>query len=367
MGLLSKLFGNKNQNPNYDTSNIPDIDWDSYRTAAPDKPSASNQVSDAHTKKASPALSVDYIPVDGDTMRQMYLDCAAKMHWKLTGSGTKAMQCNMESVQLNDEVTFDYDENTEKYSVLHKGEHIGFLPKTAGPKYRDCFEFDSSLAFIADFEEDAKGNRIPVVGVFIPGSTSPVSGGVSKPKQKTTKRSSAKQQICLPNSYVVIDTETTGLRANECEIVELAAIRVENRVPVKRFSTLIKPTEKIPASATEVNGITNWMVRKSPAFADVAPDFLNFIGDLPLVGHNISFDDKFISVSLKRIGEKNLSSHRMIDTLELARTAWPRYKNHKLQYLVEKLDLKTNGAHRALADCEATYQLFEAIRTKLEN
>ena len=98
----------------------------------------------------------------------------------------------------------------------------------------------------------------------------------------------------VPN-YVVFDLETTGLSPTADEIIELSAIKVKNQKAVQTFSTLVKPSRPIPSGATAINGITNQMVANSPSICEAVKNFLDFIGNEVLVGHNIhSFDLNFM-------------------------------------------------------------------------
>lgn len=95
--------------------------------------------------------------------------------------------------------------------------------------------------------------------------------------------------------YVIFDLETTGTSCYTDQVVEISAIKVLDEKIVEEFSTLVNPGIPIPYYASIVNGITDDMVSDAVSFDVALADFVNFIGDLPLVGHNIhSFDMKFI-------------------------------------------------------------------------
>lgn len=167
-----------------------------------------------------------------------------------------------------------------------------------------------------------------------------------------------------PSDYTVIDVETTGLNYNNDEIIELGAIKYRNFMEVERFQTLIKPQTHIPESATAINYITDDMVKNQPSIADKLPDFLNFIGNDILVGHNVGFDIRFI---LHACYNLNLQKPFItaLDTLPLARKYIPKTSvpNYSLDELRTLLNIKTTG-HRAIADCEATNTLYEYCHTQ---
>ena len=95
--------------------------------------------------------------------------------------------------------------------------------------------------------------------------------------------------------YVVFDLETTGTSCYNDRIVEIAAVKVSGGKVIDEFSSLVNPEMSIPYFASQVNGITDEMVEDEPTICEVLPEFLEFIGDSVLVGHNIhTFDMKFV-------------------------------------------------------------------------
>lgn len=166
------------------------------------------------------------------------------------------------------------------------------------------------------------------------------------------------------NDFVVIDVETTGLDPYNDEIVQLCAIRFQAFKPVDGFATYIKPRHGIKKEAAAVNGITAAMVKHAPAIDEAVNAFRAYVGDtLPLVGHNILFDIKFLT-------ESNclslISKRKYYDTLELSRRFFslPSYKLDSLDG--ELLHISREDAHDALSDCLATGMLFEMICKTLQ-
>lgn len=160
----------------------------------------------------------------------------------------------------------------------------------------------------------------------------------------------------LPLSYTVIDTETTGLDSND-RIVELAAVRVRNGAIEASYHKLINPGMPINPMASQVNGITDSMVKYSPSFQLVKDEFLSFIGNDILVGHNIPFDIKFIT---RELGYP--MTNRFVDTLKLARSCVCNSTNYKLATLVKYFGLDKEQNHRALGDAELTFQVYEKLK-----
>ena len=155
-------------------------------------------------------------------------------------------------------------------------------------------------------------------------------------------------------SFVVFDTETTSRDAKIGELVEIGAVRVSGGAVSDRFSTLAKPSRGIVGK--QVHGITAADVAGAPSPAEAARQFMAWAGDDILVGHNVGFDIAFLEAALA--DGTRLEPGRYLDTLVLARAAYPDLDAHKLADLVEFFELGTAPAHRALADAEATAALL---------
>lgn len=117
-------------------------------------------------------------------------------------------------------------------------------------------------------------------------------------------------------NFVAIDTETTGLRPSSCEIIDIAAVRFRDYVPVEKVSMLLSSNKPIPADATKINGITDEMVAGQPRFQQVAQSLVEFIGNDNIVGHNLSFDLSFI---IRYGADVTQQKRKYYDTLEIAK------------------------------------------------
>ena len=169
------------------------------------------------------------------------------------------------------------------------------------------------------------------------------------------------------SDYTVFDLETTGVSPQTDKVIEISAIKVRNGKAVGEFSSLVNPMRSIPYGATRVNGITDEMVADKPMFEKVLGDFLDFIEDDILVGHNIhDFDMKFIHRDCEAFFRMFLGND-YIDTLPLARKCLPQLGHHKLTDLAMYYKISINGAHRALNDCRMNQLVFERIGAELKN
>jgi len=170
-------------------------------------------------------------------------------------------------------------------------------------------------------------------------------------------------QFLMDNDVVVFDLETTGLNVNECEIIEIGAVKMRRGQVIETFDTLIKPTNPIPADATAINNITNEMVQDALSIEKVMQDFYKFIDGCVLVAYNIAYDYG----CLKAYGDKNgyVFDHKQVDALKLAKKALPQYKSHKLGKVVKILGITLDNAHRALFDTIATAEVLKVTLNML--
>ncbi len=163
------------------------------------------------------------------------------------------------------------------------------------------------------------------------------------------------------SDYVVFDLETTGVSTQMDQVIEISAVKVRAGKVEEEFSSLVNPGMPIPRGASRVNHITDDMVKDAPHFSQVLEEFLDFAGDMVLVGHNIhTFDMKFIW----RDAEKYLGravENDYIDTLPLARACLGQLSRYKLEDLARHYSISIAGAHRALADCHMNQKVFEHL------
>src|SRR4029078_3981723 len=99
---------------------------------------------------------------------------------------------------------------------------------------------------------------------------------------------------------IVLDTETTGLDPLRGDrLVEIGCIEIYNRLPTgQTLPAYINPERDMPAEAFNVHGRSSGFLSSKPLFTEVVEEFLEFIGDAPLVIHNASFDVRFINGEL---------------------------------------------------------------------
>ncbi|MBU0686490.1 MAG: 3'-5' exonuclease [Candidatus Margulisbacteria bacterium] len=159
------------------------------------------------------------------------------------------------------------------------------------------------------------------------------------------------------DAYVIFDLETTGLEPTTCEIIEIGAVKIENKEIKEIFNTLVFPLSPIPPHIEKITGISNEMVTGYPGIKNALNDFMQFIGNHILVAHNADFDVSFVKQHLKMEFDRELTNPS-ICTLQLARFLLPKLVNHKLHTIAHYFKIETPVRHRALGDCEITYQVW---------
>lgn len=154
---------------------------------------------------------------------------------------------------------------------------------------------------------------------------------------------------------IVFDTETTGFDARgDDRITEIGCIEVIDFLPTGReFHAYCNPQREVPERVVEITGLTTEFLSDKPLFKEVAQDFLDFVGDSPLVAHNSDFDRGFINAELSRAGFETIPSNRFIDTLKIARGKFPG-SPATLDALCKRFDisLANRDKHGAIIDSE---------------
>ena len=163
-------------------------------------------------------------------------------------------------------------------------------------------------------------------------------------------------------TFVVFDTETTGLRPETGDrIVSLAGVRVRSG-RVRRheaFDTLVDPGRSVPLASLRVHGVTDEMLVGAPPMETVLPAFLQFAGPAVLVGHEASFDLRFLEPEARRLGLPSLAATRAIlDTRLLSRSLHGPGESHSLEAVALRLGVTVTGRHSALGDALTTAEIL---------
>jgi DNA polymerase-3 subunit epsilon len=166
---------------------------------------------------------------------------------------------------------------------------------------------------------------------------------------------------------IVFDTETTGLDPYQGDrLVEIGCVELVNGFPTgQSFHRYLNPERDVPEGAFKVHGLSREFLMDKPLFSEVCDDFLDFVGDAPLVAHNAMFDLGFVNAELERCKKAPIPRERLVDTLMLARRRYPGGAN-KLDDLCLRfsIDLSRRTKHGALLDAELLAEVYVELTGK---
>lgn len=159
------------------------------------------------------------------------------------------------------------------------------------------------------------------------------------------------------NKFIALDLETTGLDFDKDQIIEIALAKFENGEVSQTLSKIIKPQQKVREFIVKLTGISRDELSQGQDVESIMPEVIAFIGDLPIVAHNANFDKHFFHKTCDALSIDK-PNNMFLDTLWISRLAWHHAPNHKLETLVQFLNLPQTGYHRALPDAIHCGQIF---------
>ncbi len=154
---------------------------------------------------------------------------------------------------------------------------------------------------------------------------------------------------------VAMDLETTGLNPENSDIIEIGAVKMQADEVVAEFQTLVYPGGPIPARVSALTGIGDEDVINAPQLSTLLPKLRKFIGDAPILGHNVDFDINFLANAGLRL------SNSIIDTYMLASVVLPSTPRYNLTALAEVVGEHLQGAHRAFNDALMAYRVYRHL------
>ena len=160
---------------------------------------------------------------------------------------------------------------------------------------------------------------------------------------------------------IVLDTETTGLDPSQGDrIVEIGAVELYNHMSTgATYHQYINPQRMMPQEAFAVHGLGDDFLRDKPLFADIAADFIDFIGESRLIIHNASFDMKFLNAELRWSDRPQIPTQQALDTLAIARKRFPG-SPASLDALCRRFNISNTARtlHGALLDSEILSEVY---------
>ena len=167
---------------------------------------------------------------------------------------------------------------------------------------------------------------------------------------------------------ICFDIETTGLeymRGDRC--IEIGAVEmIDGVITDNTFHEYINPDGKIiPPDSYMVHKISNAFLEDKPKMVVVAPRFLEFIGDSPIVAHNgLDFDFPFINHELRLVGLPEIPRSQQFDSIVIARNRVFGPKSYSLDALAKWYGISLTAradAHGALIDAEILAKVYKEL------
>ncbi len=163
----------------------------------------------------------------------------------------------------------------------------------------------------------------------------------------------------LDKEWVSLDLETTGLNPKEDKIIEIGAVKFDGKNILETFESFINPSCKLSDFTKMYTGINQSDVDQAPSFNLISDSLKKFIGNSPIVGHNIEFDINFLKFNGLILNNKKS------DTWDLAYILFPQFFDYSLIGLSNKFKVGHDKPHRALDDAIATKGVFENLILEL--
>ena len=165
-------------------------------------------------------------------------------------------------------------------------------------------------------------------------------------------------------TFVIFDTETTGFSPINDRILEIGAVKVRNGKKLGEKTWLINPQRSIPWYVQKVHNISLEMLKDKPVFADIYPEFLEFIDGSVLIAHNAPFDVRMMSAEAER-ANMPAPKNAVLDSLVLFRNWYPELKSHQLGDIINFMDISSEGMHAHRATDDSLFVYF-AIQKEME-
>lgn len=153
-----------------------------------------------------------------------------------------------------------------------------------------------------------------------------------------------------------IDLETTGANLAVDRIIEIGLVEVDAQ-GAREWSALVDPERPVPEFITGLTGIDSAMVDGAPTFAQLAPLLQEKLRGRLFIAHNARFDYGFLKREFLRLGIEFRAPQ--LCTVKLSRKLFPEHHRHSLDTLIARFNIEVAHRHRALADAQVLWQLWQ--------
>nr|WP_282182933.1 exonuclease domain-containing protein [Aliiroseovarius marinus] len=252
---------------------------------------------------------------------------------------------------------FDYFQKTPFMAAYHKMISTGLEQSFSDLSAANGLEFDARLKPLAPGEgyllmiDDAHAVLAPDEGRPVVFDFDLMEGQATDDLMEMSLRDL---------TYVVFDTETTGLLPHKDEIVQIGAVRVVNEkiVPGEVVDQLVDPEMPIPPASTKVHHVSDMMVAGKPTIREAGKSFHDFARGAVLVAHNAPFDMAFLRRHAEDCGVE--WTHPILDTVLLSAVLYGTTEVHTLDALCDRLGvvIPPELRHTALGDAQATAEVL---------
>ena len=148
--------------------------------------------------------------------------------------------------------------------------------------------------------------------------------------------------------FVVIDVETACSRVSS--ICQIGIVGFRDGIEVFEYETLLDPQDRFSSFNVRIHGITSDHVIGAPTFADVHTVVHGHLSGRITVAHSL-FDKGALGAACA-IHQRDMVETRWLDSVRVARRAWPELANHRLRTLTKFLGVR-HKHHDALSDARA--------------
>ncbi|BDR60574.1 type I-E CRISPR-associated endoribonuclease Cas2e [Lactobacillus xylocopicola] len=235
--------------------------------------------------------------------------------------------------------------NGQATMAFNAKNEFGYQVKTTRPDYQ-----------VRDFEGIPLVKRLNRVDV-------PVKHGFSKAAKWRKAKAGMQKHYSIESQdrFVTLDIETTGLDPTKDQIISISAVKRNADGTKEHYDAFVKIDQRIPESIVKLTGISNESLKDQGIELSKALHGLKiFVERLPLIGYNLSFDDRFISTGFKTINEEGLSN-KLIDLMPIVKKKNKFLDDYKLGTVLEKYKIENSRPHEARSDAEATLSLAEKL------
>lgn len=178
-------------------------------------------------------------------------------------------------------------------------------------------------------------------------------------------------KLNLKRPLAFFDLETTGINVVKDRIVELAVVKImpDGTILTKPEKNapriLINPEMPIPLESSVIHGVYDEDVKDAPTFKQLSKSLFKFLYDCDLGGFNSNrFDVPLLAEEFMRVGiEFNVEGRNMIDAQTIYHIMEQRTLKAAFKFYCNK---ELEGAHEALPDTMATYEVFTKMVERYE-